>query len=132
MLQQETKQTGNVKLLIMPCIDMSLTSLCLKEANSVNTGGFCFPTGQYIYSPIYLCVCGLSTTEKVTDLSQWFRLNPNRIGESLLTVILLIDSTAVNKTITEWKHFIQCESSHLVLKILKKNAPFTFRKESLK
>ena len=116
-----------IELLALPLLDRSRTSLLLPSPTKLNTGGFKLPAQHvvlYEYSPVDIFVCGMESlgdSTPIRNLSQWFLQNEApRKSEQYAVLGLLINEEPVFKSVLDWRTE--------PLPILKKLAPFTFRK----
>ncbi len=131
----KTKQkTEKFKLFMIPMVDQSQTGLSLPPPTAASCGGFVL-NKKYTYSPIDLSVCGMETFirpanacgDRITNLSNWFIKNKNRISESYVNITLSKGHSLYTKPISEWKRLLTMSQPSNLTTVLKKNAPFTFR-----
>ncbi len=143
MRQQVLAERDKAYLLTIPVTDMSKTPLDLPLPNKGNAGGFrvinhsystndgvaCTGT-SFAYSPIDISVASLTALyngeQSVSDLSKWFINNTYRVAEIWLSCTVKSGSVVLTHTIAEWK--IITLSDDKLLRLFKKNAPFTFRR----
>lgn len=119
-------------------MDVGLTKLDLPLPNEGNCGGYrqfidtvTYNDSIFTYSPIDICVAGLTsiyTQETIIDLSKWFVNNPEPLGEAWVTCTILHTktNTIINENIAALK--VICKYNSAIRKLLKVNAPFTFRR----
>ncbi len=107
----------------------------LPVPDSINTGGFCIPTPSgsvYTYSQIDLLVAGLEgelTNQVIYNLVRFF---DNYRGRSMLSeyrIYLTVrgPNFVTALSISEWKAFILINKCEELLKVMRKNAPLTFK-----
>jgi len=136
-----------MKIICTTLLDTSILDIFnLPEPSINNTGGFRtrlinennVSSIVFSYSPIDLCVAGLTqyylnnksdnnghSPIVITNLSEWFIQNNDRIGEMWVTCTTLINGLIIAHNIIEWK--ILCKLDSRLHLLFKKNAPFTFR-----
>ena len=119
-----------IRLISMPQIDVGgFGRLRLPLPDGINNGGYVVPTpvgAMSAYSPVDLLVAGLSG-DRITNLVEFFdkyrvKYIPH-MDEVFLT--LEMDNEIVHKTIPMLK--VSCEVDTDLLKVLRRNAPLTFK-----
>lgn len=120
-----------MKIIGVTVVSIGDLLLCLPPPNKLNTGGYKnHITGEYDYSPVDIAVAGLAEEkETIKDLSTWFIKNENPLSKIIVRIIIYTNGIITSHSILEWEHIVECtnENSELI-HLLKRNAPFTFRR----
>lgn len=103
--------------------------LQLSLPDGINNGGYIIPTPSGIfpsYSPIDLLVAGLSG-EKINNMVTFFDRHRDKYIKGSDTIYLTLEDSGhiIHKTIPVLK--IMCKENELLLRVLRRNAPLTFK-----
>jgi len=125
------------RLVSFPVVAKGLLPLSLPKPDAINACGYLLPkTGggsYYEYSPLDLLVAGLEAGLMgffCLDLAHFFESRSVILSESkiYLTVIEYDSKKYYHDSILGFKALIQFSGNSELLKVLKRNAPWTFRK----
>lgn len=118
-----------MKIIGVTVISIGDTLLCLSPPNKLNTGGYQnYITKEYDYSPIDIAIAGLEEEKEIIkDLSTWFIDNDNPMSKTIVHIIILLKNIPYSYSVLEWE-FIASRANNELRHLLKRNAPFTFRR----
>ena len=138
--QKQVEDKDNYIIIAVPAINMSLTPLRLPVATLGNNGGYRELTveGNIVaaYSPVDIAICGLAALyngeQLVTSLNNWFISNPCSLSMLWVTCSIVKSPTRDVYTSIDCKNMLEWEvlgrNNSKLRTVLKKNAPFTFRR----
>lgn len=119
-----------MKLVSIPQVDTSFFDLYLPYPDALNSGGYLVPTPSgsvYTYSQIDLLIAGIESRYlgiKVNSLIDFFKDHLNRIADH--KVYITVENNDLIDTFSIAFIKVLCSSDKDLLKMMLKNAPFTF------
>lgn len=121
------------RLVSYPQVSVGDFPLRLPLPNAISSGGFTIDGVSYLYSGLDLLVAGLEADyrgEIVIDLAQYFDSHRTMVSEMwvMLHILSSTDEDRIHShSVLEWKTIINIHKDSTLLRVLRRNAPLTFK-----